>query len=52
LRAATEFGIETVFVSADNDDVHALDFYRAKNGSSSAVTMFDFETRRAGRVRA
>jgi aminoglycoside 3-N-acetyltransferase I len=35
-------GITGVFVGADNDDQHALDFYRALGGASSPVTMFEF----------
>ena len=46
LDGARALGIKTVFVPADADDTHALDFYRALNGSPSAVTMFDFDTAR------
>jgi aminoglycoside 3-N-acetyltransferase I len=35
-------GIKDMFVPADNDDVHALDFYRALGGVSSPVTFFTF----------
>lgn len=42
-RAAAE-GIEVVFVPADDDDTHALEFYRAQGGAESAVTHFTFET--------
>jgi aminoglycoside 3-N-acetyltransferase I len=35
-------GIGTVFVLADDEDVHALDFYRALSGAPSPVTMFEF----------
>ena len=38
--AAAE-GIDVVFVPADNDDTHALDFYRAIRGRAAEVTMFD-----------
>ena len=41
-RAAEEAGIDVVFVPADDDDEHALDFYRALGGVPSAVTFFDF----------
>lgn len=44
LRAeASRVGIDEVFVFADNDDAHALDFYRAIGGAASPVTMFDFD---------
>ena len=36
-------GIDTVFVPADNDDVHALDFYRSIGATGSAVTIFSFD---------
>jgi aminoglycoside 3-N-acetyltransferase I len=43
LRAsAAEAGIEDLFVPADTDDTHALDFYRALGGAPAAVTMFTF----------
>ena len=41
MEAASE-GIQEIFVLANNEDTHALDFYRAVGGSASAVTMFDF----------
>ncbi len=41
-KSAAASGIEHVFVSADNDDVHALDFYRALGGNASPVTLFTF----------
>jgi len=40
-RAAAE-GIRVLFVPADNDDLHALDFYRALGGIPSQVTHFAF----------
>lgn len=40
--AANAAGIDNVFVAADNEDEHALDFYRALGGSAAAVTMFTF----------
>ncbi len=44
LRAgARAQGIERVFVAADDEDVHALEFYRALGGVASPVTMFVFE---------
>jgi aminoglycoside 3-N-acetyltransferase I len=40
-RAAAT-GIRVLFVPADNDDRHALDFYRALGGAAAAVTFFTF----------
>ncbi len=39
---AAAMGITNVFVPADNEDAHALDFYRAIGGQAQAVTMFTF----------
>src|SRR5690606_33650413 len=39
--ASTE-NIGDIFVPADNNDTHALDFYRALGGKSVAVTHFTF----------
>jgi aminoglycoside 3-N-acetyltransferase I len=39
---AAAAGITDVCVPADNDDVHALDFYRALGGEPSPVTFFVF----------
>jgi len=39
---ASEAGIQEVFVSADDNDVHALDFYRNLGGTPSPVTIFSF----------
>jgi aminoglycoside 3-N-acetyltransferase I len=33
----------TVFVAADNEDTHALDFYHHINGEPAPVTIFTFE---------
>ena len=41
LEAARE-GIDDVFVLVDNEDEHALDFYRAVGGAASPVTAFTF----------
>jgi aminoglycoside 3-N-acetyltransferase I len=41
-REAASIGIQDVFVPADNEDVHALDFYRALGGVPSPVTFFTF----------
>ena len=44
-EAAAAAGITEVFVPADNDDTHALDFYRALGGDPAPVTMFTFSKR-------
>jgi aminoglycoside 3-N-acetyltransferase I len=41
-KEAAALGIGDVFVPADNDDIHALDFYRALGGVASPVTFFTF----------
>lgn len=41
---AARAGIETVFVPADDEDEHALDFYRALGGVPSPVTLFTFSS--------
>jgi len=44
LRAATTAeGIGDMFVPADNEDTHALDFYRGLGGVPTPVTFFTFE---------
>ena len=43
-QLASEAGIEDVFVPADSEDQHALDFYRAIGGQASPVTFFTFAT--------
>lgn len=43
-RRAAAAGVDTVFVPADNEDVHALDFYRAIGGDAAPVTIFSFES--------
>jgi aminoglycoside 3-N-acetyltransferase I len=35
-------GITVLFVAADNEDTHALDFYRALGGAPQPVTIFTF----------
>ncbi len=40
-QAASE-GIPIAFVPADNEDTHALDFYRAIGGAPTPVTIFTF----------
>lgn len=42
LQAASAEGILEAFVLADDEDTHALDFYRAVGGSASPVTAFSF----------
>lgn len=44
-REAGKLGIDTVFVSADDEDRHALDFYRALGGTPTRVTVFEFVRR-------
>ena len=39
---AAGMGIRDLFVPADNEDVHALDFYRALGGEAAPVTIFTF----------
>ncbi len=41
---AARAGIETVFVPADDEDEHALDFYRALGGDPASVTIFTFSS--------
>ena len=43
-REASSLGIHTVFVPADDEDTHALDFYRALGGTPEQVTFFGFWT--------
>ena len=40
LAAAAHSGVDTVIVPADNEDDHALEFYRAVGGTPSEVTFF------------
>ncbi|MEO8219298.1 MAG: GNAT family N-acetyltransferase [Specibacter sp.] len=40
--AAARLGIHDVFVPANNEDVGALEFYRAQEADSSPVTIFTF----------
>lgn len=42
LEEARAEGIEVLFVPADNEDTHALEFYRALGGVPQAVTIFTF----------
>ena len=39
---AADAGIRVTFVPADNEDTHALDFYRALGGVATPVTFFTF----------
>lgn len=43
LSASRAQGIRVAFVPADNEDEHALDFYRAVGGEEAAVTIFTFD---------
>ena len=45
LKGAAAAGIGEVWVPADNDDLHALDFYRHTGGVAQAVTIFTYRTR-------
>jgi aminoglycoside 3-N-acetyltransferase I len=42
--AALAEGIEDVFVPADNEDTHALEFYRALGGEPAPVTIFTYSS--------
>ncbi len=44
-EAAAASGISEMFVPADNEDTHALDFYRALGGEPSAVTIFTYSSK-------
>jgi aminoglycoside 3-N-acetyltransferase I len=44
VEAGKESGFLCAFVPADNDDQHALDFYRALGGEAQAVTFFNFNS--------
>lgn len=44
LEAASAAGIGEAFVPADDEDTHALDFYRALGGVGAPVTIFTFST--------
>jgi aminoglycoside 3-N-acetyltransferase I len=48
---AAALGITTSFVPADNEDAHAIAFYRSIGGNASAVTFFTFVRRGAHGVR-
>jgi aminoglycoside 3-N-acetyltransferase I len=41
-ESAAAAGTHELFVPADNEDVHALDFYRALGGVGAPVTIFTF----------
>jgi aminoglycoside 3-N-acetyltransferase I len=41
-RIARDAGIHDLFVPAENEDGHALEFYRALGGVASSVTLFTF----------
>jgi len=39
---AAAVGVAALFVLADNEDAHALDFYRALGAAPTLATMFSF----------
>jgi aminoglycoside 3-N-acetyltransferase I len=39
---AAALGVDVLFVPADDEDTHALDFYRALGGAAAPVTIFTF----------
>jgi len=41
-RLANHAGIHDLFVPADDEDLHAVEFYRALGGVASGVTFFTF----------
>lgn len=41
-RLAAAAGVQVIFVPADNEDTHALDFYQALGGTAAPVTFFTF----------
>lgn len=43
LHEASLMGVSVAFVPADNEDTHALAFYRALGGLPSPVTFFTFD---------
>jgi aminoglycoside 3-N-acetyltransferase I len=45
-EGAAAVGIHDLFVPADDEDLHALDFYRALGGTASPVTIFTFSERK------
>jgi len=51
-RLAAVRGMLVAWVPADNEDEHALEFYRAIGGSASPVTIFTFTTPPAGPARS
>ena len=45
LSAATEASVQTVFVPAEDEDAHAIEFYRALGGEATPVTFFTWTHR-------
>lgn len=43
-EAANAAGMADVFVPVDNDDLEALEFYRALGGAPASVTIFTFNS--------
>jgi len=42
LRQASELGISVAWVPVDDDDAHAIDFYRSIGGKGQPATIFTF----------
>lgn len=51
-RIANDDGIHDVFVAADDEDAHAIEFYRALGGVASPVTFFTFSRDVGGATRS
>ena len=49
-REARRIGIQTVFVPAEDEDTHALEFYKALGGTPTRVTFFEFGSEVAQRT--
>jgi aminoglycoside 3-N-acetyltransferase I len=50
-QLAGDAGIHDLFVPADDEDAHAIEFYRALGGAASPVTFFTFERQNGGSAR-
>ncbi len=42
-KEASVEGVDSVFVLADNEDAHAISFYKTIGGAGSPVTLFEWE---------
>jgi aminoglycoside 3-N-acetyltransferase I len=51
IRIAKDSGIHDLFVPADDEDAHAIEFYRALGGVASPVTFFTFSREVGGTTR-